>query len=218
MAGQDRGQQRVPWRLPSPLHPAIAADAKLVITLLKQHIPIDKDTRLLEVGCGWGLFTFHLDHECNVLGIDTSREMLQRNPIDRTLLMDVQDLQFDGGTFDVVFAHDMLHHVSDLDKAVREMARVSKRYVVIVEPNILNPANAIIGIAMEEERKAHRFTLRRLGQLVIRNGLRPIHRRTYGIAIPFLTPRMLVPIQRALSFAQPFGLEHLVIAERVLTD
>ena len=218
MAEKEQGGQRIPRKLPSPLHPGMAADAKLLIKLVKEHIPVSKDTRLLEVGCGWGVFTFHLDRECKVLGIDTSPEMLQRNPIDKTLLMDVQDMQFDGGTFDVVFAHDTLHHVQDLDKAIREMARVSKRYVVIVEPNILNLANALISVATEEERKAHRFTVRRLERLVARNGLRIVHMRRYGILVPFLIPRFLVPIQRALSFDQPFGLEHLVIAERVLHE
>ncbi|MFW6056235.1 MAG: class I SAM-dependent methyltransferase [Chloroflexota bacterium] len=218
MAEDEKCAQRVPKKLRSPLHPGLAADAKLLIKLVKEYIPITRDTRLLEVGCGWGVFTFHLDRECKVLGIDTSPALLQRNPIDKTLLMDVQDLQFEGGTFDVVFAHDTLHHIPDPDKAIREMARVSKRHVVIVEPNILNLANAILSVANKEERKAHRFTVRGLERLVARNGLRIIHMRRYGTLVPFLTPRFLVPLQRALSFDQPFGLEHLVIAERVLTD
>ena len=52
----------------------------------------------------------------------------------------------------------------------------------------------------------------------MKNGLRVVHMRTYGMLAPFLTPRILVPLQRALSFPHPYGLEHLVIAERVLTD
>ncbi len=218
MAEDEQGTQRIPGKLLSPLHPGMAADAKLLIKLVREHIPITKDTRLLEVGCGWGVFTFHFDRECKVLGIDTSPGLLQRNPIDKTLLMDVQDMQFEGGTFDVVLAHDTLHHVPDPDKAIREMARVSRRYVVIVEPNILNLANALISIATGEERKAHGFTVSQLERLVARNGLRIVHMRRYGILVPFLTPRFLVPIQRALSFDQPFGLEHLVIAERVLHE
>jgi len=207
--------QKVPKRLPSPLWPGIAADVKLLIDLVKKDVPITKETRLLEVGCGWGIYTFHLDRVCDVHGIDTSIDMLDRNPIDNTEVMDVRELRFDDDTFDVVFAHDMLHHVPELDTAIREMKRVSKRYVVVAEPNILNLANFIISLAIPEERSAHRFTQWGLEDIVVRNGLRALSVRTYGAFIPFLTPKMMVPLAKCLSFNQPLGLEHLVVAEKV---
>ena len=215
MAETEAKTQKAPKRLPSPLWPGIAADVKLLINLVKKDVPITKKTRLLEVGCGWGIYTFHLDRVCNVHGIDTSLELLDRNPIDNTQVMDVRELRFDDNTFDVVFAHDMLHRVPELDTAIQEMRRVSKRYVVVAEPNILNLVNLIISVATPEERSAHRFTLWGLENIVARNDLRVLRTRTYGMAIPFLTPRMMVPLASKLSFNQPLGLEHLIVAEKV---
>jgi len=215
MAETEEKTQKAPKRLPSPLWPGIAADVKLLIDLVKKDVPITKETRLLEVGCGWGIYTFHLDRVCNVHGIDTSVELLDRNPIDKTQVMDVGELRFDDNTFDVVFAHDMLHHVPELDRAMQEMKRVSKRYVVVAEPNILNLVNCIISLATPEERSAHRFTQWGLEDIVARNGLRTLSLRTYGAFIPFLTPKMLTPLARRFSFNQPLGLEHLIVAEKV---
>ena len=215
MAEMHEKTRKVPKRLSSPLWPGIAADVKLLIDLVKQDVPITKETRLLEVGCGWGIYTFHLDRVCNVHGIDTSLELLDRNPIDKTQVMDVRDLRFDDNTFDVVFAHDMLHHVPELDTAVLEMKRVSKKYVVVAEPNILNIGNAILSVAVPAERTAHRFTAWGLEDVLARNGLRILRLRTYGVFVPFLTPKMMVPLAKVFSFSQPLGLEHLIIAEKV---
>lgn len=215
MAETEEKTQKTPRRLPSPLWPGIAADVKLLIDLVKKDVPINKKTRVLEVGCGWGMYTFHLDRVCSVSGIDTSPELLAHNPIDNVQVMDVCELRFPDNTFDVVFAHDMLHHVPELDTAVLEMKRVSKKHVVVAEPNILNIGNAILSVAVPAERDAHRFTAWGLEDVLARNGLRILRLRTYGVCVPFLTPKMMVPLAKVFSFSQPLGLEHLIIAEKV---
>ena len=199
----------------SPLHPGIAADANLMIELVKQDIPITKETRLLEVGCGTGILTFHLDRVCTVHGIDSSPALLALNPVDNTSVMDVQHLNFDDETFDVVFEHDMLRRTPDMNLALQEMKRVSKKYIVVAEPNILNLANLLSSVLVPSEWKARRFTRVAFEGIVARNGLRILRARTYGVFIPWLTLKVMVPLAREFSFDQPFGLEHLFVAEKL---
>ncbi len=151
------GDNKIPKRFRSPLHPGIAADANLMIELVKRDIPITKETKLLEVGCGTGLLTFHLDRVCTVHGIDSSPGKLALNPVDNTSVMDVQHLSLDDDSYDVVFEHDLLRTVPDMNLALQEMKRVSKKYVVVAEPNILNLANLLSSVLVPSEWKARRF-------------------------------------------------------------
>jgi glycosyltransferase involved in cell wall biosynthesis/SAM-dependent methyltransferase len=50
------------------------------------------------------------------------------------LVGDAENLPFGDGSFDFVFVHDGLHHLSDPYRGVREMLRVARRAVVIAEP------------------------------------------------------------------------------------
>jgi ubiquinone/menaquinone biosynthesis C-methylase UbiE len=50
-------------------------------------------------------------------------------------LLNVEDLSLADDSFDVVFAHDVLHHCYTPHKAVREMMRVAKRCVIFFDPN-----------------------------------------------------------------------------------
>ncbi|HZQ93155.1 MAG TPA: class I SAM-dependent methyltransferase [Terriglobales bacterium] len=52
-----------------------------------------------------------------------------------TLRLDAEQMELPDGSFDVVFAHEMIHHCRSPHRAVCEMLRVSRRYVVFMEPN-----------------------------------------------------------------------------------
>jgi SAM-dependent methyltransferase len=48
---------------------------------------------------------------------------------------DAEDMQIADGTYDLVLAHEVLHHCHSPHKALLEMLRVSRRHVIILEPN-----------------------------------------------------------------------------------
>jgi SAM-dependent methyltransferase len=96
------------------------------------------DMRLLDVGCGPGSITLGLAERLpqgEVVGVDLTRETLSQATRDaearglsnlRYQFADVYDLPFDDGSFDVAYAHQVIQHLVDRPKALREMLRVVK--------------------------------------------------------------------------------------------
>jgi SAM-dependent methyltransferase len=87
---------------------------------------------LLDVGCGPGTITAGLAGLVgHVTAIDTSADVLglaaRGAPGNVTFAVgDVHALGFGDGTFDVVHAHQVLQHVADPVRALREMGRVCR--------------------------------------------------------------------------------------------
>ena len=99
--------------------------------------------RLLEVCCGSGMMSEAFVRQgAHVTGLDLSAAAVGRAQercrrfgfAARFLVGDAERLPFADGAFDVVAVHDGLHHLDDPQRALREMARVSGRGVLILEP------------------------------------------------------------------------------------
>jgi ubiquinone/menaquinone biosynthesis C-methylase UbiE len=88
---------------------------------------------VLEVGCGTGLLLARMARfSRRVQGVDLSPNMLARA---RARGLDVVEgsataLPFDDESFDVVCSFKVLAHVADIEHALGEMLRVSRRWVV----------------------------------------------------------------------------------------
>ena len=95
-----------------------------------------QDAKVLDVGCGPGTITADLADrvpEGHVTGIDSAQGIIDqaRETIGgRTNLDyatgDVYALDYPDGSFDVVHAHQVLQHLGDPVRALREMRRVTK--------------------------------------------------------------------------------------------
>ena len=89
--------------------------------------------RVLEVGCGVGMFTSYLakKHKWDVTGIDLDPEQIKRAKSDhaenehlRFFEADATELAFEKGEFDMVLSFDVLHHIHCWDRAIAEIGRV----------------------------------------------------------------------------------------------
>ena len=102
------------------------------------HLAPHPSARVLEVGCGTGATVRALARRADFLGkavgvdqsapfIDAARRFARdENLGDRVdfLVGDAHDLDFPDATFDAVFAHTLISHVTDPETVLREMARV----------------------------------------------------------------------------------------------
>ena len=84
--------------------------------------------RVLEVGCGWGELAEWISQDtgAEVVAVDLSARMVElarERGVDARVA-DVQQLPFADGEFDLVVAAWMLYHVPDLERGIRELARV----------------------------------------------------------------------------------------------
>lgn len=84
--------------------------------------------RVLDAGCGKGQYAPHLSEW---VGIDHSIEGLKSAKGDR-VQADVKHIPFRNSCFDTVFASEILEHVIDDVKAVKEMKRVLKPDGVLI--------------------------------------------------------------------------------------
>ena len=94
--------------------------------------------RLLDVGCGPGTVTAGLaravapggvvgiDLSADVLGLARSHAVTERLKNVKFQIGDVYQLEFGDGAFDVVYANQLLQHLTDPVRAIREMRRVLK--------------------------------------------------------------------------------------------
>jgi len=91
--------------------------------------------RVLDAGCGGGFYSLLLSEKgAKVLGIDGSEEMVKiakgkasKKMLDAKFMVgDVSDLKIENGVFDLVLSTLVLMDVTELDKAISELVRVTR--------------------------------------------------------------------------------------------
>ncbi|HIE15264.1 TPA: class I SAM-dependent methyltransferase [Candidatus Bathyarchaeota archaeon] len=98
-------------------------------------IPPDVRT-VLDVGCGNGAFLNVLPAKYQAVGLDSSEEAL-KHVRTKAVHGDIAALPFDPESFDLVTCLEVLEHLSYeiYSKALSELERVSKKYIIISVPN-----------------------------------------------------------------------------------
>ncbi|KAI0540071.1 ubiE/COQ5 methyltransferase [Xylaria digitata] len=108
--------------------------AAFLIPYIKPHY------RILDIGCGPGSITVDLAQlvpQGSVIGIDSvgdvlsqARELAHARGVEGNLTFqqgDANELSFADGEFDVVYCHQVLHHVKNPVDILKEMARVTRK-------------------------------------------------------------------------------------------
>jgi SAM-dependent methyltransferase len=196
-----------------PANPVIAAFAQPKLAYILQHIILPDRPHLLDVGCGNGYFTYYLDQIAPTIGVDYAPAMLHLHPGQQLAQASAFELPFASRTFDLVFCSNLLHHLPEPVEAVREMERVSRRYVVISEPNRNNPAILALGLVKSEERASLRFTLSLLRTFAAEAGLTVLAGATMGFVTPNRMPGPVVKLVASLNAPNPWGAYAVLITE-----
>lgn len=198
----------------SPDHPAVKAFAKSKIDLIADAVQLPKLSRLLEVGCGNGFFSYYLKNIWDVTALDRSRNMLQRNPVPKKVQGTLEFLPVRDAGYEIVMATNVLHHIPDPLSGVGELARASKRFVVLIEPNRNNPLMLMFGVLKHEERGLLKFSREYLEALVDQNGLKLLLSCGHGTIVPNKTPTFALPFLEMFNGSFGLGFYNLVVAQK----
>lgn len=89
--------------------------------------------KILEVGCGTG----HVQNKLkNVVGMDITLSMLKKNR-NNAVCADAHSIPFKDEIFDVVYSIDVIEHVQNPGRMIRECRRVLKKngILILITPN-----------------------------------------------------------------------------------
>jgi ubiquinone/menaquinone biosynthesis C-methylase UbiE len=107
--------------------------------------------KVLDFGCGPGSFLCAAAPFCKeIVGVDISKKFTERSqamiqsfqlPHAKTVHIQPDQLPFENDSFDALLMVDIIHHLEDAEKSLKEVFRVlrPKGRVLIYEPNKLNP-------------------------------------------------------------------------------
>ena len=126
---------------------------RLLVERLMPPAPIE---RVLDVGCGDGSISNDLLQRTRgvVLGTDLAFKRVsfaaRRTPGARFAQSSIYRLPFPDGAFSLVTCTDLLEHLDEPDRAFRELARVSSRWVLVTVPYKIKPEKILCPHCLEE--------------------------------------------------------------------
>lgn len=112
-----------------------------------EKVKMDKPTSILEVGCGFGRnIKYLIDNNYpaeKITGIDISSQMIKQakkfinNKKVSLVVGECNNLPFKDNSFDMVLIHGVFMHIKPevIDESIKEVIRVSKKYIIQVEQN-----------------------------------------------------------------------------------
>jgi SAM-dependent methyltransferase len=199
-------------------HPVVSVFGRQRLDYLSAQLDLASIRTAIDVGCGDGFSTFYMHERIpTVFAVDRSAAMLRRHPMRRAgtvLRGDIMSLPLPDAAVDLAYCWEVLHHLSDPQAAVREMARVSRRYVLVAEPNRANPLQFAFALVDREHRWVLRYSLDYMRGLLRGAGLRVAHASSGGFILPNRTPPWLVGALRQLPYRSAIGISNWVIGEK----
>jgi ubiquinone/menaquinone biosynthesis C-methylase UbiE len=151
-----------------------------IYSVVSSVIDITKDTSFLDIGCGRGYFLNYLNTKGlrNLKGIDPCTELLDEKLFNDCISGSFENNSFDDNSFDIVFTCHTLHHLKEKrpEKAIVEMMRIAKKYIVIVEINNTNiPMFLVSLLNFKVERYAYSFNKRKVISMLNSNGYQIVY-------------------------------------------
>ena len=125
-------------------------NARKRLALMHKHMDL-RHKRMLDCGCGTGQFVLALlDDGVNIYGIEFEEPKVEQfkrdNPDEahRVTVGDVQNLAFEDNSFDAVLSNEVLEHVPDDARGLREIFRILRPggHLFVFSPNRFYPFEA----------------------------------------------------------------------------
>lgn len=182
---------------------------EIILAFAGKYYPDKKRTKILEIGCSGGpLLNLLLSQGYSqVVGIDNSKEAIRLckdRGFKNVFLMDGVKPNLNNKEFDLIIASDVLEHIQEDQKAVKEWKEILKRGGVII---CFVPALKILWSKHDEDNKhCRRYTKHDLIYLFKKNGFKIIRSSYWNVTlfVPALLFRYLTKI-----FLKKFSISQL---------
>jgi len=156
-------------------------------------IPKRNIITVLDVGCGNGYLCSQLKRNINaVSGIDLSKARIDdaktRYPAIMFLQGSAYDLPYDENSQDLVTAVETIEHLENPVEAVKELRRVSKKYVLITVPYKKMNRDVLCPYCFKKHKldgHLHVFDQKKLENLCSESGFKKIKISRYSVPRPF---------------------------------
>ena len=110
-----------------------------IIADIFNHIPKEAPLSLIDIGCTTGYYyeiiKFFTNHQITYHGIDYNNESIslakKYYPNIQLNVGDATNLQIDDKLYDIVFLSGVIEHIPEYQKAINEICRISKRYIIL---------------------------------------------------------------------------------------
>jgi ubiquinone/menaquinone biosynthesis C-methylase UbiE len=143
----------------------------IVYRNIEKNIPFSASDSLLDIGCGRGYFLQYLNNKGfqRLHGLDPCEGLIERKLFKGIIKGGFEENNLPDNSFDVVMTCHTLHHLENSHPvyAVKEMFRISKKYIVILEVNNTNiPVYLLCKLRNRLEGNALKYNLQKVKTLV----------------------------------------------------
>jgi SAM-dependent methyltransferase len=186
-------------------HPIMEYFITQRIRFLRKFINIDKIQTALDIGCGNGSAAYYFSK--NIPFLIAGDYALDRHGFPqsnfKTLYFNAYHLPFKDKSFDLVYIWEVLHHLTDLDRTIAEAIRVAQKYIVIIEPNPVNPVQFIYSYAEKNHHLIRQCTKKRIIASLYHSGCKKIRMTSGGVIFPNKLPLIFFQLLKNIPYKIP---------------
>ena len=154
-----------------------------------KRIPLNRNMSALEYGAGTGITSFLLrDKVKEITLMDNSSEMIKvmNNKIRasnvtnlKTLNVDLEHEDYEGGTFDLIFTQMVLHHVINIENILEKFSKLLRKGGYLAIADLYSEDGSFHGEGFEGHRG---FDVAELSKTILKNSFNDIsHEECYVI-------------------------------------
>ena len=197
-------------------HPIVEYFSMQRLKEIEKYIKISPEYKILDIGAGNGFSSYYYEKyfKSKIVAGDYSKDMLFRNPVSAKLIMDGKKLPFKDNSFDVVNIWEVLHHIESPVEVLKEAYRVSKKYIILFEPNRYNIFQFLFALWDKEHRLVLKYSKKYIENILEESGFKIIVSKNVGIIFPNLMPKFLFEIIKYFPFSNFYGISCMAIAEK----
>lgn len=171
----------------------------IITSMIDTFKPVPSKLAILDAGCGTGFILHNLKKYGNLYGLDINEQAVRickQNGLKNVVCGSVLDLPFRKETFDIVILADIIEHIKNDKKVIREAYRVLKKNGIVI---IHTPSNTMPWSILDNEfGHVRRYNTQRLKDILLQEKF-TIQKISYTNFFLYFPQRLVRLIQKLFS-------------------